>query len=178
MMHRFACIMIIFSLLLALPGALRAEEKELVLRLAQEDSKATVAVEAYLAGDMLDTKVSVAMKGQRPSILNVVFIGSNTGRIVAKTVKQVYAAAEDEEPYITVKRGGFIRFGKKEKKKHLEGDTSRKQFVFELPLDKITADGKYELRIKVGTVKQRGGTGSRKTTFNFNLDELPKLVNN
>jgi hypothetical protein len=154
------------------------ETKELVIRSAQVDLKAMVAVEAYLSGDLLETKVSVGMEKARPSILNVIVEGPGIGRLVPVSVKEVYASLEEleEKPYKTTKIGGFIDSGDKPKEKKLEGSITRKFYIFKIPKEKISSDGKYEIKVKVGTVKQVAGSGAQYTSFSFSLDNFPQLV--
>lgn len=171
-------MIIIFCLVLTITSVgLYAAEKELVIRQAMEDSKGAAAVEGYLEGDIFEVKVSARMTKGRPSVKNVTLIGPGIGTLVPTTVKQVYASLEEEAPYETTKIGGFIAFSGRESTKRLKGGVSRKLFKFIIPGDKIVEGGKYYLKVKINSVKQKNGLPGKATRFKFYLEKLPLLYN-
>ena len=141
MKYKAYAILIVACLLLPCAFTQAAQVQEisgdLVLRLAQEDSKAAVAVDVYLDGRLLKAEVLVVMQDSRPNILNVTLRGPGTGTLAPSAIEFVYAKPEEEDVYETIKRGGFIPLGKKVKEKELTGKRTRKMFVFEIPKDKI-----------------------------------------
>ena len=100
------------------------------------------------------------------------------GNVVIKsgytiTMKQLYATAEEEEPYETDKRGGFITFSEDSETKKLKGRTSRKLITFKIPPDKIMPEKKYDLKVKIEGSDKRGRT----STYRFELKGLYELIN-
>ncbi|NQT95444.1 MAG: hypothetical protein HQ572_03245 [Candidatus Omnitrophica bacterium] len=153
-----------------------AAEEQLILECAREDRKAMVAVEAHLTGNILTTRVSASMEDVRPSITNIIIVGPKIGRLVPKTIKQLYATLEDQgKEYNTYKIGGFIG-SSKPKTKSLTGSITRKIATFEIPVDKIERDGKYQLKVKVSAAKQAAGKAGRITRFIFDLDKLAEAL--
>ena len=99
--------------------------KELLIREALEIRKAVVAVEGHLTGDILEAKVSAMIRGVKPKIYNIIIEGPRLGALIPVTIKSLYAVAEEEEPYPTGKKGGFISFGDDKETRKLKGWTSR-----------------------------------------------------
>ena len=177
MREKLLLCIILLAVLFGLTSLAYADRR-LLLRSAQEDTKAMVAVEAYLEGDLIEAKVSVGMRNARPSILNVIIEGPGIGRLVPISVKEVYASLSEaeEKPYPTEKIGGMIVPGEKSKDKKLEGAVSRKSYIFKIPKDKIAAGAQYDLKVKVGTVKQVAGEAAQYTRFIFSLGDLSQLI--
>jgi len=159
-------------LLIATPAF--AGEKILVIREAKEDRKTAVSVEAYLIGNMLEAKVSARVERAKPKLDNVIVIGPGIDRVSATKITQVFATTEEEAPYTTTKRKGFISFAPDEKTKKIKGTVVRQLYTFKIPPEKIKPKGKYELWVKVrqDTAKKKG----KLTRFKFGLDKLPELM--
>lgn len=155
---------------------LAASQKQLVIRQAQEDSKGAVAVEAYLDGNTLEAKVSARMTKGRPSIENVVLMGPAIGRIVPATVKQLYATSEEEPPYETVQRKGFISFRKGQTTKRIKGGVTRKLVTFVLPEEQIKKGKDYYIRVKINSAKQTAGSPGKSTKFDFDVSKIAKMI--
>ena len=128
----------------------------LVTRQAMQDSLAAVGIEAYLQDDIMQVKVTVKMKGTKPKIYDVLFEGKGIGRLSPIEIDQLYASTEEEPPYETTKRGGFISFGDKTEKKKLKGRTVRKLVSFRIPNEKILPDRTYFIIVKVEDTNKRG----------------------
>jgi len=178
MRQRFFIVLatLIFCLVLVITAtAVYAAHKELVIRQAMEDSKGAAAVEAYLEGNILEVKVSARMTGNRPSVENTTLNGPGIGVLIPDMVKTVYASLEEEAPYETSKIGGFISFVSNKSNKKLKGGVSRKLFTFVIPVDKIRENGKYYLRVKINSEKQKSGSAGKRTDFKFYLDDLYSL---
>ena len=172
----FAAVVICGILIFDFPaGNAHGQGGTLVIRQAQEDGKAACAVEAYLDGDILDMRVSAWIDNSRPSILNVILTGPGIGTLVPITIAQVYATGEQEEPYETTKIGGFLSRSKPTKKL-FNGSVSRKQVRFKVPAGKIKKGADYQLKVKVGSVKQASGSGAKITRFWFHLEDLPEQI--
>jgi len=151
-----------------------AAEKVPVIREAAEKRGNSVAVEAYLIGDILEVRVSVRMPNARPKINNVIVVGPKIGRISPDEIEQVYAGLEEEAPYRTTKRSGFISFESRTATKKLKGTVVRKLYRFKMDREKIVSDGLYQLWIKI---KEEGSRRKgRITPYKFDLDKLPELL--
>lgn len=167
-------IVLISALIVTHAGILRAADKELVIREAEELRKNAVAVEAYLVDDILEAKISVRIFRARPKIHNVIVVGPKLGRISPIEIEQLFATTEEEPPYETKERGGFISFSDDTKTKSLKGTVVRKMFKFKIPPEKIVEDGHYQIWVKV---KEEGhGRQGKMTSYKFDLEELPRLV--
>ena len=152
-----------------------ASDKVPVIREAEEKRDSSVAVEAYLIGDILEVKVSVRMPNARPKIDNVIVVGPRIGRISPDTIEQIYAGLEEEASYRTTKRSGFISFEDRTTTKKLKGTVVRKSYRFKMDREKIISDGLYQLWIKI---KEEGlSKKGRITPYKFDLVKLPELLN-
>jgi len=172
----FALIVVLLGVSVAGPLTVMAEDETLILKQAFEDRRAAVGVEVYLSGNILKTKVSACMENVRPMIENIIIVGPKIGRLVPKTVKQLYATLEDQETeYETYKIGGFVG-SDKPKSKPLIGSISRKVATFEIPVEKIKKDGKYLLRVRVSAAKQAQSKAGKTTKFRFELDKLAEAL--
>jgi len=172
----FTIFLLVCCCFVASASSVAAEGGKLILSRACEDRKATVAVEAYLEGDLLKTKVSASMEDVKPMIENIIIVGPKIGRLVPKTIKQLYATLEDQETeYDTYKIGGFVG-SDRPKVKPLSGSITRKIATFEIPVDKIERDKKYFIRVRVSAAKQAAGRAGRNTKFRFELGKLAEAL--
>ena len=168
--------LICFLISLSIISITSASEKQLVIRQAKEDSKGAAAVEAYLDGDVMEVKASVRMTEGRPTVENVIIQGTKLGTIVPVTVKQIYASGQEEPPYETTTRGGFISFNPGAKSKRLKGGVSRKLATFNIPKDKIVPGGKYYIKVKINSAKQSAGKPGKSTRFKFDISNIIELI--
>ena len=178
-MKRIFSLAVTTGILFSLSNFLYAQEQEeeaieriFVLREAKEDRKTTVAVEAYLAEDILEVKAIVRMYAEKPRIYNMLIVGPRLGRLGCKARQTLGPTMEEEAPYPTGKRGGFIIFAQKEDKK-AKGTLMKELFKFKIPRDKIVSGKRYQLWVAVES-KTRGGGVPRK--FKFDLKDLPQLI--
>ncbi|MFC1807874.1 hypothetical protein ACFL0T_05855 [Candidatus Omnitrophota bacterium] len=151
---------------------------ELVIRQAQEDTKAEVAIEAHLVEDLLKVRVTAVMKRTKPQIDNITFSGPGVSTLVPETINLLFAKLGEDNSYEFVKRGAFIRFEKKTKVKELHGTKFRKLAIFRIPLDKIEEDGDYQIKVKTSAAKQSQGSSGKATRFIFHLENLNEIVKN
>ena len=181
-MRKLFILTVIAGFLLSVSNFLYAQEQEeeagveeriYVLREAKEDRKTTVAVGVYLLDDILEVKVIVRMYAEKPKIYNLLIVGPKLGRLSCKTRKELLATMEEEEPYPTSKRGGFILFAQKNKDKKAKGTLIKELFRFNIPKDKIIPGKRYQLWVSVDS-KTRGGGVPLK--FKFDLKNLPQLI--
>jgi hypothetical protein len=175
-MRRNFILLIIWGVLIFLSGFTYAEEKSnkriLVIRQAKQDRKTTVAVEAYLINDILEVTVIARMYAAKPRIYNVILVGPKLGRISPKTRKTLLSTIEEEAPFPTSERRGFISFSKKTKNKKAKGTLTKELVKFEIPTEKIIPDRRYQLWIKVESMRK----GGKIQGFKFNLENFPKLI--
>lgn len=152
-----------------------AAERVLVLRQARQHRKTSAAVEAYLIGNVLEVKVVARIHRAKPRIFSLILVGPGIGRISAKERKTLFAKAKDENlSFPTDERGGFITFSARTKDKKLKGTLTRELHKIEIPVDKIRSDKRYQLWVKVESMKL--GAGGKLTTFKFNLEDFPELL--
>jgi hypothetical protein len=166
---------IILMVLVCSPCLLGAQEepkKVPVIREAEEDLNAAVAVEGYLIDGLFEVRVSVWMKGQTPKITNVLLVGPGIGRISPNVVKQLYATEEEEGAYETYGRGGFLTFEERTKTKKMKGRVKRKLVKFKIPRDDLRPGKRYQLWVRVESAKKRG----RNFSYKFDLENFPELV--
>ena len=151
-----------------------SEEKVLVLRQAREERGGAAMVEVHLVGNVLEAKVSIRMFRTKPKIANVILVGPKIGRMSPTSIKEILATLEDEAPYETIKRGGFITFDENKKTKDLQGTVVRKMFKFKIPPEKIIPGGKYQLWVKS---KEEGyNRRGKRLSYKFDLEKLPQLI--
>jgi hypothetical protein len=148
-------------------------ERKLVLRQAQESGNTTVAVEAYLAGDILEATVYARMYGAKPRIFNIILAGPKLGRLSPRSKETIYPKAEEEEEvsFPTTDLVGTIRFSKRTQEKAASGTLTRELSKFKVPAQKILPNKRYELRILVESMQNPGKTES----FFFPLKDFDKL---
>lgn len=148
-------------------------ERLMVLREAKQHRKTSVAVEAYLVGDILEVTVIARMYAVKPRIFSMIIVGPGLNRISAKERRTLYSKVEGEEAaFPTEDRGGFIRFSEKTKDKKLKGTLTRELHKFKIPADKIIPNKRYQLWVKVESMRKSG----KITNFKFDLKELPQLI--
>ncbi|MBN1794423.1 MAG: hypothetical protein JW844_05610 [Candidatus Omnitrophica bacterium] len=174
----FCCILIALCML-GVVGAGAQESGEhgrlLLLREAKENEQGTtVAVETYLVDTVLEATVIVRMEAARPRIFNALVVGPKIGRVSSATKEVLDPTVEEEEPFPTTKRGGFISFGDREETKKAKGAVIKELIRFKLPADKIVAHEKkkYELWIKVQGIQRH----KRIQSFAFVLEDLPEKL--
>jgi len=162
----------IFALYLAVSYAGEAGKRKLILRQAQEVGKTSVAVEAYLAGDVLEVTAYARMYGTRPKIYNLILVGPKLGRLSAQAKRTVYPKSEETEADLTFPTtkmdSGIISFSKKTKDKKSEGALTRELYGFKIPVDKIVPGKRYELRILIEGMQNTG----QKVSFKFEFKDL------
>ncbi len=146
------------------------DNKILILREAKEDSKATVAVEAYLIEDILEVKVIARMEREKPRIYNVIVVGPKIGRVVSEAREVLFPAMENEEPFPTKEREGFLSFDDKKKDKEAKGTLTKELLRFKIPREKIIKGKRYQLWVKIESMKSGGKSNS--TSFKFDLENL------
>jgi len=178
-MKKMFALVATMGVLLSISNFSFAQEEEgaeriLVLREAKQHKKTTVAVEAYLISDMLEVTVMVRMYAGKPSIFNVILVGPKLGRISPKTSETVTATVEDEAPFPTTKRGGFISFGKKTETKEAKGTLTKELFRFRIPTDKIVPGKRYQIWVKVQS--RKGKEKGKIRGFKFDLESLAQLI--
>lgn len=147
-------------------------ERLLVLREAKQYGETNVAVQAYLVGDILEVTVSARIYAAKPEIDNVIIVGPKLGRLSPKTKKTLYATEEEEEPYLTTESKGLIGFGRKKRTKKAKGTLTKELFKFNIPRNKIIPGKRYELRIRIESMKIAG----KFIRFKFELKNLPQLI--
>jgi len=151
-----------------------AGERVLIIREAKKSRHTTVAVEAYLDGDILEVKVIARMRRTKPRIYNVIFIGPKAGRVVPDARETLYPTMEGEEPFPTKEREGFISFDKKVKTKKARGTLTKELLKFRIPVDRIIAGRRYQIWVKIESM-QRGGN---KESFKFDLKNFSQFFQN
>jgi len=149
-------------------------ERILVLREAKQHKKTTVAVEAYLVGDVLEvtTMARMQMRTTKLRIYNILVVGPKLGRICPKTREILTATAEEEAPFSTTKLGGLIRYSEKTKEKKAKGTLTKELAKFKIPADKIIPGKRYQLWVDVQSVQKKG----RPVRFKFDLENLAQLI--
>ena len=151
-----------------------AHEGTLVIRKALQKRKNYTAITAYLIEDVLEVEVIATMRGEKPNIYDVLFIGSGVGRISPKERQTIVAKVDDKELIFNTekKEAGFIRFTKKEREKKLKGRLTKEMVKFKLPLDKIKENKRYTIKIKIESL-QRPGQFKK---YEFELEDLHEAV--
>lgn len=151
-----------------------AAGRVLLLRKAQERKKTTVAVEAYLTGDILEVTIIARMYATKPKVYNAIIAGPGLGRMSPQERNTLYPRAEDEELLFLTEdmEGRFIRFSKKTEQKKAKGTLTKELVRFKIPVDKIKPRRRYQLRIKVESMQRSGQFES----FEFDLGDLWQLV--
>ncbi len=148
------------------------EERTPVLREAKQDAQTTLAIDAYLIGDVLEVRVTARMYAAKPEISNIILVGPKIGRLSPQTKRTVTSSVEDEAPYPMSKRGAFINFGSKTRTGKGRGTLTREQVEFKLPADKIMPQRVYQIWVRVKSA-QSGGTVHG---FKFDLKDFAGLV--
>lgn len=179
MLKRYLVILItIFCGFFSIAGFCQEEkgdsERLMILREAEQKIGGSVAVEAYLIGDILEVRVVARTYGAKPKIENTILVGPKLGRLSPKVKRTVYASEEEEEPFLTKETAGLLGFGEKKEAKKLKGTLSRELYKFKLPTDKILPGKNYELRIVVGRMQEV----KEPLRFKFKLKGLPELILN
>jgi hypothetical protein len=152
-----------------LVSAADAGEKTLVIRKAQEFQKSTVAVEAYLSDNIMETKITARMYGTKPKIYNAIIVGPGLGRLSIESKEVLLASTEEDEPYSTSRNDkGFIHFGVDGVSKTAEGTLTRELLLFKIPKEKIKKTGKYRLWVQITSMQQ----GGKYKTFKFDLENF------
>lgn len=150
-------------------------ERKLVLRQAQKQGNTSVAVEAYLIGDILETTVYVRMYSSKPKIFNILLVGPKLGRLSPRSKTTLYPKVEEQEADLTFPttdiRGGHIRFSKRTEEKVSQGRLTRELAKFKIPRKRILAKRRYELRILVESMQRSGQT----EYFRFPLKDFAQL---
>ncbi len=156
------------------------EERVLLLRQAQEHRKNTVAVEAYLIGNILEAKITARMPKSRPNIYNAIIVGPKLGRLSPEARETLLQTidSDEEEPYPTEERGAFISFRERTRARRSKGRLTRELVVFEIPREEIVKDKKYKLWVQIKSGQEAGyrQKGGRYVTFKFELEDLPELL--
>lgn len=168
-----ACLISTFSSFAYPQNEEGKETRILIVREAQEFEKNTVAVEAYLTGNILEAKVTARMYGTKPKIYNAIIVGPGLGRLSIESKEILLASVEKEEPYPTSRKDrGFISFGGDNVLKTAEGTLTRELLLFKIPEEKIKKSGKYRLWIQIMSM-QKGG---KYKTFKFDLKDLYEKI--
>ncbi len=148
-----------------------SKERVLIIREAKKSRHTTVAVEAYLEGDILEVKVIARMRRTKPRIYNVIFLGPKVGRVVPDVRETLYPAMEGEESFPTKEREGFISFDEKVKTKEARGTLTKELLKFRIPADRIIAGRRYQIWVKVESMQRSGDRES----FKFDLENFPQF---
>ena len=164
----------IISSVPCLVTALRAQDEPvLIVREAQEFQKQTVAVEAYLKGNILEVKITGRMYKTKPKIHNAIVVGPRLGRLSIESKTVLVQDVIDDEPYPTSKKDkGFITFGSGKEDKKAKGTLTRELMLFDIPPDKVVDGKKYKLWVQIMSM-QKGG---KYKTFKFDLENLAELI--
>ena len=150
-------------------------ERILVAREAKQYKETTtVAVEAYLVGDVLEvtTMARMQMRTTKLRIYNILVVGPKLGRISLKTRETLTAVTEEEASFSTTKLGGLIRYSKKTREKKAKGILTKELAKFKIPADKIIPGKRYQLWVDVQSVQKKG----RPVRFKFDLENLAQLI--
>lgn len=161
MAKRSLILTLIFLGFLAITG-FSQEEKEkgnglLVLREAQRQGDNSAAVEAYLAGKILEVTVSARTYGAHPVIQNTTLIGPGIDRISPNVKKSVYATVEESDFFSNKKYPGTL---------------IRELYKFNIPEERIVPGKDYELRVIVQRTEDTG----EPARFSFILKGFPELI--
>jgi len=113
-----------------------------VIREAKLYKKDSVAVDAHLAGEILEIVVEARMYAQRPKINDVLVTGPKIGKLHYQARKTIVAGVEETEPFEVTKEHGLITFGKRKKVRELEGTLTKELFKIKIPNDKIVCGKK------------------------------------
>ena len=149
-------------------------ERKLVLRQAQESGDTTVALEAYLVGDILEATVYARMYHTKPKIFNIILVGPKIGRLSPRSKEIVYPKAEEGEDIIfptTDVKGGHIRFSNRTEDKAAKGILTREMARFKVPTKKIMANRGYQIRIVVESMQNPG----KQENFTFVLKDFAQF---
>jgi len=165
-MNRISLILITFILAVVYSGF--SEDRILVLREAKEYKGSTVAVEAYLKDSVLEVKVIARMERTKPIIYNAIVIGPKIGRITPDTRQTLYPTIEDEEPFPTKEKKGFLSFDRDVKLKEAQGTLTKELIKFKIPSQKLIAGRQYQIWVSIESM-QRGGD---RESFKFDLDDF------
>ena len=149
-------------------------ERILMVREAKQHKKTTVAVEAYLVGDVLEVTAMARMQKHTTKlrIYNIMVVGPKLGRICPKTREILAARTEEEAPFSTIRLGGFTGDTKKTKEKKPKGTLTKELAKFKIPADKIIPGKRYQLWVDVQSVQKKG----RPMRFKFDLENLAQLI--
>jgi len=150
----------------------KAQERTLVLREAKQDGKTTVAIDAYLTGDILEVKVTAKMYATKPRISNIILVGPGIGRLSPLTKKTVASSTQEEEPYPTSKRGAFISFGTRTKTEKATGTVTKEMVEFKITADKIMPAKLYQIWVRV----ESSQSGGQPQGFKFDLKDFARLI--
>lgn len=148
-------------------------QKEMILRQAQEYENTTVAVEAYLAGDVMEANIYVRMYASRPKIYHAYLYGPKLGRLSPRSRETLYPQAEDEDlTFPTTDLVGTIRFSKRTQDKKATGALTRELVKFKIPVNKILPKKRYELRVQVESMQSPG----MPQNFSFKLQDFAQSL--
>lgn len=150
-----------------------SSEKVILIREAKQVRQNIVAVEAYRIGEILEVKIKARMYSERPRIKNVLIVGPRLGRLSYKRKEELTLEFEEDKPFPTTKKGGFISFGKKKKTKQPEGTLTQELFRFQFPWEKIVPKKRYQLWVDIES-KTRGG--DRPMKFRFDLEKIHDII--